>query len=400
MEPKKTVIAAVFVFLLLFPFLIGNAQANTEVYLFRLQMNGDSVRLSDPRNISNNEGYDNQPSFYDENSVLFAATRDGQTDILKFNIKEGSTSSWVSDTPTGSEYSPLRIPATDEVSAIRLDIDGLQRLYRYNTDNGTSELLVPKMKIGYQLWYTPDILVFTVLSQDKMDLWMTDFTKGTSKMLQKNVGRSLQKIPNTNLISYTSATDPVLELRSIDPISGKTSTITDLKDIQDVCWLPDGSLVAGKGKRIYRMIISENAEWEPLQTFTDTNINAISRIAVNTSGTRLAFVAETSPETIVQKQLDAYNRRDIDAFVATFSDDVAVYEFPNELRYTGVAELRNRYSAFFEKTGNLHSKIVKRIVIGNKVIDEEEVTANDAIFKVVAVYEVAEGRIHKMTFIR
>ena len=56
------------------------AQANTEIYLFDLELDHGSPILSNPKNISNNEGYDNQPSFLDDHTVLFSSTRDGQTD--------------------------------------------------------------------------------------------------------------------------------------------------------------------------------------------------------------------------------------------------------------------------------------------------------------------------------
>lgn len=59
------------IFLMLVSFSSLIAQSNTEVYLFDLKKNNNSFELSNQRNISNNEGYDNQPSFYNDNIVLF-----------------------------------------------------------------------------------------------------------------------------------------------------------------------------------------------------------------------------------------------------------------------------------------------------------------------------------------
>jgi hypothetical protein len=42
----------------------------TEVYLFDLDMSNGKPVLSNPKNISNNPGYDNQPSFWDDDHVL------------------------------------------------------------------------------------------------------------------------------------------------------------------------------------------------------------------------------------------------------------------------------------------------------------------------------------------
>ena len=170
------------------------AQPDTEVYLVDIDRSGQKIQLTNPRNISNNVGYDNQPYFYDESSIMFASTRSGQTDILKFNILDGSTSTWLTDTPTGSEFSPLRMPESTAISAIRLDLNGLQRLYAYAIKDGSSQVILKGAKIGYHLWYSTDILVATLLTENRMDLILSYLTEdGKYQTIQKNVGRSLQK---------------------------------------------------------------------------------------------------------------------------------------------------------------------------------------------------------------
>jgi len=62
--------------------------------------------------------------------------------------------------------------------------------------------------------------------------------------------------------------------------------------------------------------------------------------------------------------------------------------------------MRKGYSDWFARVKDLRAYIKKRIVIGNKVIDEEQVTANGQIFNAVAIYEVENGKITKVTFIQ
>ncbi|MEL6918988.1 MAG: nuclear transport factor 2 family protein, partial [Bacteroidota bacterium] len=323
-----------------------------------------------------------------------------QTDILKFNILEGSTTTWITDTPDGSEYSPLRIPKENGISAIRLDIDGLQRLYEYDMVSGASEILLGNLKVGYHVWYNEDIIVSSVLVDNRLDLVVSNLIDGTNITQQKKVGRSLQKIPNTDLISYISKENKIWELKSLNPVTGATKVITTINGTEDICWLPDGTLVAGRGKVLLKFNPKKDTEWSVLQRFTDKNINAITRLAVNSQGSRLAFVAEVSPEIIVQKQLDAYNKRDIEAFLDTYTDDVKVFNFPEELRYTGKKKMRENYAPFFESTPDLNCEIKNRISIGNKVIDEEYLTINGNNFSAVAIYEVENGKIAKVTFVR
>ena len=377
------------------------AQPDTEVHLVDLETVDGKTTLSNPRNISNNQGYDNQPFFYDENSVMFASTRAGQTDILKFNILEGSTASWLTDTPTGSEYSPLRIPESNDISAIRLDMDGLQRLYEYNIENDSSKILVKGAKIGYHLWYAIDILVATVLVENRMDLIVSFLEdEGNYKTIQKNVGRSLQNIPNTDLVSYISKENSEnWVLKSLNPATGATEKITDLDKTEDICWLPDGTLIAGKGNALFKFHPINDEHWTLLQSFPDKNINNITRLAVNENATRLAFVAEPSPENIVQKQVEAFNARNLNDFAACYSEDVMVSNFPNKIQYEGNETLKSNYEKFYSKTPEVQVEVVKRISIGNTVIDEELVTIGKKTHQQVAIYKVNNGLISSMTFI-
>ena len=77
-----------------------------------------------------------------------------------------------------------------------------------------------------------------------------------------------------------------------------------------------------------------------------------------------------------------------------------VYNFPNQLSFKGIENIRKNYADFFKNTPDLHGKIENRIVIGNKVIDEELVTINGNIINAVAIYEVNNGKINKVTFIK
>ena len=105
-------------------------------------------------------------------------------------------------------------------------------------------------------------------------------------------------------------------------------------------------------------------------------------------------------ENIVNIQLDAYNARDIDKFVETYSEDIEIYNLNGEMMMKGHAQLRERYDALFKNTPNLKCRIENRIIINNKVIDKENVIMNERIVEAVAIYEVVEGKIKKVTFVK
>jgi imidazolonepropionase-like amidohydrolase len=108
-----------------------------------------------------------------------------------------------------------------------------------------------------------------------------------------------------------------------------------------------------------------------------------------------------SPEMVVQRQLNAYNARNLEAFLSTYTEDVELYSFPNTLMTKGKDAMRKQYGSMFQNTSLLHCKIEERIVIGNKVIDHENVRLDkERKMKAVAIYEVENGLIRKVTFLR
>jgi len=388
------------IFFFLFATSITFAQTNTEVFLYTLSNTNGNFKITNGKNISNNPGYDSQPHFYSKKAIVFSSTRNKLTDIAKYTIETGKIE-FLNDTPNGGEYSPQRIPKSKDVSAVRLDNDGLQRFYKYDAKTGDSKEIVADLKVAYPMWYTKNTLIAVSIVGDDLDLVISELSSKKNTTIQKKTGRSLHHIPNSNLISYISKASDKWEIRSLDPKTGITKKIVNtVGKKEDICWLPDGTILTAYNNMLLKFNPKKDENWSIFHTFLSDEINNISRIIVNNEGTKLALVAEESPKHIVQKQVEAYNNRDIDAFLATYTKEVKVYTFPNTLNYQGREEMRKRYAPMFQKTKDLHCKIIKRIVNGAKVIDEELVTSNGNQFKAVAIYQVTNGKISSVTFLK
>ena len=107
------------------------------------------------------------------------------------------------------------------------------------------------------------------------------------------------------------------------------------------------------------------------------------------------------PQEIVSQQLDFYNNNDLDGFISTYHEDIKIYNLiDNSIILEGKEALKEKYSERFEVL-KVHADIQNRIIIGNKVIDHEYVTAinTDTIVKAVAIYEVEEDLIKKVWFV-
>jgi hypothetical protein len=108
------------------------------------------------------------------------------------------------------------------------------------------------------------------------------------------------------------------------------------------------------------------------------------------------------PYKLAQAQLVAYNNRNIDAFLEPYSDSVEIYQYPNKLLSKGKETMRVEYGKMFEQTPSLHCNLVKRMVLGNTVIDEESVIFSKTAppFKAIAIYTVQNNKIQRVTFIQ
>jgi len=104
----------------------------------------------------------------------------------------------------------------------------------------------------------------------------------------------------------------------------------------------------------------------------------------------------SSAEAVVQQQLDAYNARDIDAFMLCWSEDCAHQEFPSRLFASGKLEIRKRHVERF-KENNPHGRLIKRIAVADLVVDQEVVTRSfpegPGEVDVIAIYEIRGGVI-------
>ena len=107
---------------------------------------------------------------------------------------------------------------------------------------------------------------------------------------------------------------------------------------------------------------------------------------------------------VVEQQLKAYNARDIDAFMAVFHPEIEVWTLgAGSPTVTGWEQVKVLYADLFEQSPELHSKVLNRSVIGNKVIDYERISgrrgAEEDVF-LVMIYEVVDGKIRRAWAVR
>jgi hypothetical protein len=116
------------------------------------------------------------------------------------------------------------------------------------------------------------------------------------------------------------------------------------------------------------------------------------------------MIQSPKPVDVVQRQLEAYNRRDLDAFCAQFSEDALVFDLgvPAPV-FVGNRAIRDRYRDLFARSPTLHCTVVTRSALGRVVVDLEHIIGRNGApdpFEVMAIYEVKDGLIFRLHFVR
>jgi hypothetical protein len=108
-----------------------------------------------------------------------------------------------------------------------------------------------------------------------------------------------------------------------------------------------------------------------------------------------------NPELPVQRQLDAYNARNLASFIAEYTADVQLFRPPETQPFmVGKAAMSEHYATKRFNLPQLQAILVNRMVLGNKVIDHERITGiGDAPVDAAVVFEVnPRGLICKVWF--
>jgi hypothetical protein len=111
--------------------------------------------------------------------------------------------------------------------------------------------------------------------------------------------------------------------------------------------------------------------------------------------------ADPAPEAVVQRQVEAYNAHDLEAFAACYAEAIEFRTLDGKVNpEKGLPALRKGYADLFKRFPQLKVKILNRIKQGPFIIDQEQAEGmGPQPVTVTAVYEVAQGKILRVWFI-
>ena len=104
--------------------------------------------------------------------------------------------------------------------------------------------------------------------------------------------------------------------------------------------------------------------------------------------------------SIAQKQLDAYNEQDLDTYVSYFTEDCIVSGLNGTPTETTRDAIKARYAKAFATFPQNKAELLRRIAVGNTVVDHELVirAPGGEQFEIIAIYSFRDGLISRVDF--
>ena len=129
---------------LVIPFLC-TSQANTDIWLLRIDVVGEKINLTQPENITARKGYDNQPVFSpDGKKIYFSSMADGTTttDIYTYDLANKKIEPFTQSKT--SEFSPGYVPGNHGISVVMVEEDSTQRIWEFDLSGKRVRNIFPK----------------------------------------------------------------------------------------------------------------------------------------------------------------------------------------------------------------------------------------------------------------
>ncbi|MEM7572522.1 MAG: hypothetical protein AAF433_06460 [Bacteroidota bacterium] len=272
----------------------------TKVFLFDYEQRDTTFTFSEPRFLTafNEYGYNNQPNFVDQHTLLMAVQLPDmpQPDVFSFDLRN-RTRSRVTRTISG-EFSPKPIGSSDRFSAVRQEFvgqDTVLRLWEFplNRINNGRPVFKYLTGVGYYEWINDrQLALFLLGAPNQLAIASADTDQPIG--IARNVGRTFSRLPNGNLL-YVQKADAgpwMLMQKNLYRLSDEPRPYGEtLPQQEDFTVLRDGSLLMAQGSKIFHYDPIRARRWREVVDLRFYGIRNISRLATD-GGKQIAIVSE------------------------------------------------------------------------------------------------------------
>ena len=287
----KIIFKVLFFLVLLSTKLSAQIPTGTEIWLLDMENQKNEFTFKNGINITNREGYDNQPAFSpDASYILYTAIYgDKQADFYKYTIATKKTEKYT-QTPE-SEYSPTFTSDGKFVSSVRVESDSAQRLWKFDVKTKKPSLVNKHIdSIGYHCWIN-DTKIAVFLLTKPFTLQLMDVESDKTTLLAKDIGRAIIKGADGHSVIFTQLIDSVRWICSVDIETKEIQKIVKTIDkSEDIAMPNDHTFFMAKGGWLFMYDMLKDKQWKPIADLYIYGIKNITRLALSKDGKHIALV--------------------------------------------------------------------------------------------------------------
>ncbi len=273
---------------------------DTDIYL--ADLDAATMTLSNVRNITQRRGYDNQPAFSANDSVLYyvASVSNAPTDVFRYTIATGERTRIT--TTAEAEFSPTPMNDGKSLSVVRVGKPGAadeeytesQQLWRYTLDGRPIAPIIGARRVGYHCWVSDGTVALFIVGNDHTrtphTLVAADLASRQTTLVASSIGRTIRISPG-GALTYVDTSDSTRSVvTAIAPNNETTKPLLQLPGgTEDFAWLPDGRILVSNGTEFLYWDGTISSSLRPIQA-PQLPTGKIGRIVVSHGGRVVAFV--------------------------------------------------------------------------------------------------------------
>jgi hypothetical protein len=266
--------------------LLKSQLPNTELWLLKVENTKEGMSFKKPLNITNRDGYDNQPSFSRDNKrIYYVSVRDDkQADIYYYDLKTEQTIQ-LTKTPL-SEYSPVETPDGKFISAVVVEIDSAQRIHFIDKETGVHEDKFDFDSVGYYHFLNNDTCIYYKLTNphslrfrtEKQNKWLGFYPTRTFKTI------------NRHTLIYGIKDSTKVTFYQYDFLLRKGIKYCEYSSLsEDIVWHPALGLIISAASKLY-YYDKPKSDWLMLVDLATYGIKKITRFNFDSDNKYLVVV--------------------------------------------------------------------------------------------------------------
>lgn len=264
--------------------IIASSQS-LNVYQFGFNKVGDGYTLNNAKLLTgfNKAGFNADPSFSDENTLLISSNHfdKSQIDVIQLEL-DAKKMTRITHTPDSERY-PVLMGDKENFSVV-LKGDSGNSFYKYPLDRtNKGGAIIPNLKglTGYIWVRFGEVYVLEGKGVNRLS-YLNMVSPNENKRMLDNIGEAIKVDKYKNLI-FTQAVGPTnIQLKKYDVKKGEyktyAKTVNGTKVIE---YLQDHKILAASGSKLYVYNLASTSIWEEVADLKEYGITDIVQLVVN-----------------------------------------------------------------------------------------------------------------------